>query len=59
MNGPHDKDETEPGDVLFVVLQGIMSVPIHVWIEVVSHLTLDLHATQKEDRAEHLAEENK
>jgi len=58
MDGPHDEDETEPGDVPIVVLEGVVRVSLRVWIQVLAKFTFDLHAQQVEYGAQNLPEEH-
>lgn len=59
MDTPHYEDETEPWDVLIVILEGVVSEPFSFWIKIVSHFTPDLLPKQIEDGTEHLTKEYK
>ena len=59
MDGPHDEDETEPGNVPIVVFEGIVRESLGIWVEVQAQFTSYLLTEQIEDGAEYLSEEYK
>ena len=57
MQAQANKHVAEPGDILVVVTQSVILVPLEIWIVVSTHLTIDLNAHQKDGRTQDLNEE--